>query len=42
MSSDNPTFSEQGEENIRERYGSIRCIKDMGEREDDNNNVLQN
>jgi len=42
MSSDNPTFSEQGEENIHDRYGIIRRIKDMREGEDDNNNVLQN
>ena len=35
MSSDTPTYAEVGEQNVRERYGPARRIKDMGEREDE-------
>ena len=35
MSSDIPTYAEVGEDNVRERYGPVRLIKEMGEREDE-------
>jgi len=35
MSDEHPTYSEVGECNIRERYGSISRLVDMRERDDD-------
>ena len=35
MSNDFPTLSEVAESNIRERFGCIPKLIDMGEREDD-------
>ena len=33
MSSDIPTYAEIGEQNIRERYGPLGRLVDMGEQE---------
>ena len=40
MSSDTPTYAEVGEQNVRERYGPVRRIKDMGEREDEKDAIV--
>ena len=40
MIDEHPTYSEVGECNIRERYGSISRLVDMRERDDDRDENL--